>query len=219
MPESDNPPPFNEDVSNDQQQEDEVTDDQQQTSDVRDNQQQTSDVRDNPEQDEPRFLADVPTYNVTQIYSSVISADGVMQFQIQNFFNFFTSTMFWLSFIPLYERLFPIFVEKENSTSPSDKFGFADVPNFNVTTIYEETYLPDTIAIQLLQNFFNWFTGTVVWFPLMVLYDRLFPIFSPANNQRSLDDGDPCSDALILLSDRLVMFLRVFADFSDEIQW
>ena len=101
-------------------------------------------------EEEPRLFGDVPSYNITNIYQSVLSADGIMQLQIQNFFNFFTSTMFWLSYIPLYDRLYPIFNEN-NYQDAFQKFGFSDVPNFNVTTIYEETYLSDTVAIQLLQ--------------------------------------------------------------------
>jgi len=33
---------------------------------------------------------------------------------------------------------------------------FADVPNFETKIIYSETYSPDGVAHQLLQNFFNW---------------------------------------------------------------
>ena len=43
---------------------------------------------------EPRFFGDVPTYNVTTIYTSTFSYDGIMQLQIQNFFNFFTRCQF-----------------------------------------------------------------------------------------------------------------------------
>ncbi len=130
--------------------------------------------------------------------------------------------MFWLSFIPLYDRLFPIFVGSgQNSTDQFNKFAFHDVPDFNVTTIYEETYLPDTIAIQLLQNFFNWFTVTVIWFPFMGLYNRIYPIFAPQNNQRSLDyeaDTEACTDALLLVADKLVSLLRLFAGLTDWTQ-
>ena len=130
--------------------------------------------------------------------------------------------MFWLSFIPLYERLFPIFVGSgQNSTDQFNKFDFHDVPDFNVTSIYEETYLSDTIAIQLLQNFFNWFTATVVWFPFMGLYNRIYPIFAPQNNQRSLDydaDSEACTDALLLVADKLVSLLRLFAGLTDWTQ-
>ena len=125
--------------------------------------------------------------------------------------------MFWLSFIPLYERLFAIFDEK-NYQDKFTKFGFADVPDFNVTSIYEETYLSDTIAIQLLQNFFNWFTATVVWFPFMVMYDRIHPIFSAENNQRSFEDSQATDETLYLLAEKLVSLLRFFAAITNAIQ-
>ncbi len=119
--------------------------------------------------------------------------------------------MFWLSFIPLYERLYPTFVVSgQNSTDQFNKFHFHDVPNFNVTSIYEETYLSDTVAIQLLQNFFNWFTATVVWFPFMGLYNRLYPIFAPANNQRSIDDQVSISPTFHKQLFPVKVFLQLF---------
>ena len=165
----------------------------------------------------PRLFGDVLVYNVTDIYESTFSANGIMQLQVQNFFNFFTSTMFWLSFIPLYERLYAIF-DENNYQEKFTKFGFADVPDFNVTSIYEETFLSDTIAIQLLQNFFNWFTATVVWFPFMVMYDRIHPIFSPENNQRSLEESQACDETLFVLAEKLVYLLRLFAGVSNVVQ-
>jgi hypothetical protein len=61
--------------------------------------------------DTARLFGDVPTYNATLMYDEIFSPDGIMQFQIENFFNFFISTMFWLAFIPFYHRLSPIFVD------------------------------------------------------------------------------------------------------------
>ena len=165
----------------------------------------------------PRLFGDILAYNVTNIYTSVFTTTGLAQFQIQNFLNFFISTMFWLSFIPFAERLYPVFFEK-NYNEQFTKLGFADVPDFNVTVIYQQTYFPDTIAIQLLQNFFNWFTGTVVWFPFMMMYDRMYPIFSTENNQRSLEDSQACDAMLYLLATNLVTLLRLFAGFTTGIQ-
>jgi hypothetical protein len=196
---------------------------------------------------------------------------------VQNFWNFFISTFFWLTYIPLYERIFPIFdtnvenqgTESENNNNnknksnnnnndnsngqtpsnapiniPSryarydfnngnrearsisdllnngqahfssndlengqaryienysgkgqDRFGlndpdngqafFADVPQFNATFIYYGVYSPTGVAIQLVQNFFNWFSTTMFWLSYTPFYTRMLPIFSPANNQRS----------------------------------
>ena len=39
----------------------------------------------------------------------------------------------------------------------------ADVAKFNVTFIYYGTYSATGVAIQLVQNFFNWFSTTVFW--------------------------------------------------------
>ena len=171
---------------------------------------------------------------------------------VQNFFNFFISSMFWLTYIPVYERLFPIFdtteadaLESQLSTNidqrndddddvkvndyDNDKnnrhhetFHFhnyefsqdndyykmsedpqsndisheyflsrqprtADVAQFNVTFIYYGVYSPSGVAIQLVQNFFNWFSTTMFWLSYTPFYKRLLPIFAPANNQRSLE--------------------------------
>ena len=69
------------------------------------------------------------------------------------------------------------------------KFQFADVPDFDTEFIYEEVYSPDGIANQLLQNFFNWFCPTIFWFTFLPFYNRLSPIFAPANNQRQFADA------------------------------
>jgi len=82
---------------------------------------------------------------------------------------------------------------KRNDTIPKkgflSKFMFADVPEFDTEFVYEEVYSPDGIANQLLQNFFNWFCPTVFWFTFLPFYDRLRPIFAPANNQRQFADA------------------------------
>ena len=63
----------------------------------------------------------------------------------------------------------------------------ADVPDFDVEFVYEETFSPDGIVNQLIQNFFNWFSSTMFWLSYTPFYNRLLPIFAPANNQRSLE--------------------------------
>jgi hypothetical protein len=85
--------------------------------DIKDSESATID--DNEDGNIPRLFGDVPEYNVTDIYNS-LSPDGIMQLNLQNFFNFFLSTMFWLTYIPFYERLFPIFVgSNQVSISPT----------------------------------------------------------------------------------------------------
>ena len=93
---------------------------------------------------------------------------------VQNFLNFFVNTFFWLTYIPFYERITPIFVPNKTETVTNDAgdarmsadvYGFkreketasqapkeaADVPAFNVTSIYYNTFSPEAIATQLLQ--------------------------------------------------------------------
>ena len=66
---------------------------------------------------------------------------------VQNFFNFFNPAMFWLTFLPFFHRLGPIFAA--NATTPSpETFRSADVPDFNVANIYFDTFSPDGIAVQ-----------------------------------------------------------------------
>jgi len=69
---------------------------------------------------------------------------------------------------------------------------------------------------------FNWFTGTVIFFPFIFFYERLFPIFSPLNNQRSFlpEDEAEISNSVFLLylADRLSELLQLFADLADNVQ-
>ena len=38
---------------------------------------------------------------------------------VQNFFIFFSDTMFWLTYVPFYERLFPVFVTNQTQEESS----------------------------------------------------------------------------------------------------
>ena len=50
-----------------------------------------------------------------------LTSEGVLIQMVQNFWNFFISTFFWLTYIPLYERIFPIFdTNVENQGTESD---------------------------------------------------------------------------------------------------
>ena len=98
------------------------------------------------ESDNPRFFGDVPKYNVTYIYQNAFAPDPFFVLQIQNFVNFFISTMFWLAFIPFHERLLPIFEPNEDGVG---SIGFVDVPDFQVKQIYLGAFAQDTIAVQV----------------------------------------------------------------------
>ena len=52
-------------------------------------------------------------------YKTGLSADGVMIQLVQNFFIFFSDTMFWLTYVPFYERLFPVFVTNQTQEESS----------------------------------------------------------------------------------------------------
>jgi hypothetical protein len=95
---------------------------------------------------DPRFVGDVPKYNVTYIYQNSLAPDPFFVLQIQNFINFFISTMFWLAFIPFHERLLPIFEPNKDGVG---SIGFVDVPDFQVKQIYLGAFAPDTIAVQV----------------------------------------------------------------------
>ena len=63
-------------------------------------------------------FGDIVTVNVTHAYSDAISPDGVMIQMTQNFFTWVASPLFWLVYIPFYERLYPIFgVQESNVTT------------------------------------------------------------------------------------------------------
>ena len=42
---------------------------------------------------------------------------------VQNFFGFTANTFFWLSYIPFYHRLFPVFDSAANSTTAANNTG------------------------------------------------------------------------------------------------
>ena len=63
-------------------------------------------------------------------------------------------------------------ITRASNTTFWSKYMFADVPDFQVTFINEQTFSPDGIANQLLQNFFNWFCPTVFWFTILPFYNQ-----------------------------------------------
>ena len=69
--------------------------------------------------DEARF-GDPWVFNMTAVYYGSFSPDEIAVQLVQNFLVFFVSTMFWLSYIPFYERLFPIFINK-NETDEAEE--------------------------------------------------------------------------------------------------
>ena len=71
---------------------------------------------------EERIFGDPWSFNITTVYQTTFSPDGIMIQMVQNFFNFFAGTMFWLSYLPFYERLFPIFDEERNNMTEANKF-------------------------------------------------------------------------------------------------
>jgi hypothetical protein len=84
---------------------------------------------------------------VTDIYNS-LTPDGIMQLNLQNFFNFFLSTMFWLTYIPFYERMLPIFVGSEQVSILSTSYA----GNFFTKVFYAAFLIRDT--------FFAYFRST-----------------------------------------------------------
>jgi hypothetical protein len=69
---------------------------------------------------EPRFFGDPWSFNMTTVYVTTFSPEGVMIQMVQNFINFFVSTMFWLAYIPFYERLFPVFDDSNTTRDTID---------------------------------------------------------------------------------------------------
>lgn len=86
--------------------------------------------------EEARF-GDPYVFNMTAVYYGSFSPDEVAVQLVQNFLVFFVSTMFWLSYIPFYERLFPVFVNK------------------NVTEVEEEDKLNYMFSIDKIEQRFS----------------------------------------------------------------
>ena len=126
-------------------------------------------------------FADVPDFDVEFIYEEVYSPDGIANQLLQNFFNWFCPTVFWFTFLPFYNRLEPIFDPKNNQRV------FGDVPVFNVTEIYQTTFSPEGVLIQMVQNFWNFFISTMFWLTYIPVYERLFPIFDTDVENQGLE--------------------------------
>ncbi len=70
-------------------------------------------------------FGDVVTVNVTHAYIDAFSPDGVMIQMTQNFFTWVGSPLFWLTYIPFYERFYPIFaIQESNSTTSVNNYSY-----------------------------------------------------------------------------------------------
>ena len=56
-----------------------------------------------------------------------------------------------------------------------------------MATIYYQTFSANGVAVQLLENFFNWVTSTMFWLSYTPFFRRMLPIFAPDNNQKNLE--------------------------------
>ena len=93
------------------------------------------------------FGADPPNFEVGYIYPTAFSQNAVGIQMLQNFFNWFTSTTFWLTFLTFYRRLSPIFTPSHFQREDSKVFG--DVPLFNATNIWQSTFSPEGVIVQV----------------------------------------------------------------------
>jgi hypothetical protein len=90
------------------------------------------------EDGEPRFgFGDVWTVNVTHSYSDAFSPDGVAIQMVQNFFTWFAGPFFWLAYIPLYERLSPIFAKQKSIGAVKANEAKSFNTNFIIHSLYE----------------------------------------------------------------------------------
>ena len=63
--------------------------------------------------------------NKLTLFCLIFFQDGVMIQMVQNYLDFFANTLFWLSYIPFYERLFPVFdVNRTDQGSGRDRTDF-----------------------------------------------------------------------------------------------
>jgi hypothetical protein len=95
----------------------------------------------------PPLFADVPNFEVDYIYPTAFSQNAVGIQMLQNFFNWFTTTTFWLTFLTFYRRLNPIFTPSHFLREDSKVFG--DVPLFNATNIWQSTFSPEGVIVQV----------------------------------------------------------------------
>jgi len=75
----------------------------------------------------PTLFADVPFFNVTVIYYGTFSPTGIAIQMLQNFLNLFSTSIFWISYTPFYERMFPLFAPENQRSGDSI---FNPVPYF-----------------------------------------------------------------------------------------
>ena len=65
------------------------------------------------------FFGDIPNFNVTDIYELTFFPESFLTQMVQNFYNFLNPTMFWLMYIPFYERLGPIIYANSGKERPN----------------------------------------------------------------------------------------------------
>jgi hypothetical protein len=96
--------------------------------------------------DSLRLFGNIPNFNATDIYELTFFPESVVTQMIQNFYNFLNPTMFWLMFIPFYERLGPIFSTNSGEERPNS--GTLMAAEFNISRKITE--------IDVNQNFNLW---------------------------------------------------------------
>jgi hypothetical protein len=129
-------------------------------------------------------FSNVPDFDVDYIYATAYSPNAVGTQLLQNFFNWFTTSVFWITFLSFYQRLYPIFFP-ENARREFESRIFGDVLPINATDVYELTFFPEPVVTQMIQNFFNFFNSSMFWLFSVPFYERFLPIFSPNKTAES----------------------------------
>jgi hypothetical protein len=69
---------------------------------------------------------------------ALLRTDGMMIQMVQNMFDFFANTMFWLAYVPFYERLFPVFsTETPEVTSRNEFDSYSFRPKSFFGTVFD----------------------------------------------------------------------------------
>ena len=94
-------------------------------------------------------------YDISWVLMIIILPSTSWKFQVQNFLNFFISTMFWLTFIPFSNRLLPIFETSKNFTQHSEGLCFNRKRKTNNLTFWS---LQCVLIILLTHSFLKTFS-------------------------------------------------------------
>ena len=158
---------------------------------------------------------EVPDFDVNYVYVTAYSPNAVGTQLLQNFFNWFTTSVFWITFLSFYKRIYPVFFPQNVRSDKAKIFG--DILSVNATDVYELAFFPEPVVTQMVQNFFNFFNSSMFWLLFIPFYERFLPIFAGNETAESSNENGQARDADLPNFNVTVIYFTAFSP-GDGIQ-